>query len=400
MEKCKTLLDIPNAYGLKVRYAMKANSNKTLLQIINRQGLYIDASSLNEAKRAEIAGIPLEHIMLTTQEIPEKQQRKELEHMMLNGMKYNVCSLRQLKRIGGFAKKHGIGLSIRVHPGLGTGESNTRNTGDDYACFGVHLTDIEEAIRFAAKTGIRFTEVHTHIGSGGDPEIWKKNVDIELDILSRYFPDARAVSFGGGLKEARMPDEKPADIFALGAYVKEQVEAFYRKTNRKLTVEIEPGTFIAANLGYAVTKVVDKKRTGNNGFSFAIADGGMDINCRPLMYGSRHPFYVVKKDGALLFSEFDEAQSRSKGMIIVGTCCESGDSQCLNNDGHNVPRKMAEPEIGDLVIIGGAGAYCASMTPFNYNSHQQIAEVLLTKDGKLELIRKRQTLKQMIANEI
>jgi diaminopimelate decarboxylase len=401
IEKCKAVLSMPNAYGLEARYAMKANSNKTILQIINDQGFQIDASSLNEAKRAALAGIPLERIMLTTQEVPEKQQRKDLEQMMLNGMKYNVCSLRQLHLIGDFAKKHGIDLAIRVHPGLGTGESASRNTGDDYSCFGVHLTDIEEALAYAQQKGIKFTKVHTHIGSGGNPEIWKQNVDLELNIIQKYFHDAKTVSFGGGLKEARMPDEHAADIIALGNYAKQQIEKFYQETGTKLSAEIEPGTFIAANLGYAVTKVVDKKKTGPKGLAFAVLDGGMDINCRPLMYGSRHPFYVISKKGVLLSSEYgEESKSVKRDMVVVGTCCESGDSQCLNNDGHNVPRVMAEPEIGDIVVVGGAGAYCSSMAPFNYNSHVQIPEVLYTSDGQLQLIRKRQTLKQMVANEI
>jgi diaminopimelate decarboxylase len=61
---------------------------------------------------------------------------------------------------------------------------------------------------------------------------------------------------------------------------------------------------------------------------------------------------------------------------------------------------MAEPSVGDFAIIGGVGAYCSSMAPFNYNSHTQIPEVLLTSDGHIQLIRKRQTLEQMLANEI
>jgi diaminopimelate decarboxylase len=146
IEKCQMTLSMPNAYGINVRYAMKANSNKTLLQIINKQGLFIDASSLNEVKRAEIAGISLDRIMLTTQEVPEKRERKELEQMMLNGLKYNVCSLRQLYLVSDFAKKNRIDLSIRVHPGIGSGESASRNTGDEYSCFGIYLSDIEEAV--------------------------------------------------------------------------------------------------------------------------------------------------------------------------------------------------------------------------------------------------------------
>jgi diaminopimelate decarboxylase len=74
--------------------------------------------------------------------------------------------------------------------------------------------------------------------------------------------------------------------------------------------------------------------------------------------------------------------------------------QTLTTDGYGYPVKMSEPEIGDLCIIGGTGAYCSSMTPFNYNSHTQIPEVLFTTGGDLRLIRRRQTLEQMLENEI
>ncbi|WMJ24111.1 diaminopimelate decarboxylase [Paludicola sp. MB14-C6] len=401
-EKCQMVLSMPNAFGLTVRYAMKANSNRTLLQTIHQCGLCIDASSLNEVRRAHLAGIPYQDIILTTQEIPENDDRIDLEQMILQGLKYNVCSLRQLYLIGDFAKANKINLSIRVHPGVGSGESASRNTGDNYSCFGIHLSDIGQALDFAKEKGILFTQVHVHIGSGADPLMWRQNIDLELDIIDRYFPDATTVSFGGGLKEARMPYEIGADVNELGSYAKQQIEAFYQRTNRKLKMEIEPGTYIVANCGYAITKVIDKKRTGNDGFNFIIANGGMEINARPIMYGSLHPFYMVSEHGKLLSSEFDInniAQSDYEA-VIVGRCCESGDSQSLDDNDTSIPRKMIEPNVGDYFVIGGTGAYCSSMTPFNYNSHAQIPEVLFTSENTLQLIRKRQTLNQIVENEI
>jgi diaminopimelate decarboxylase len=402
IEKCRQALSMPNAYGLHVRYAMKANPNRTLLQLFVREGLYIDASSLNEAKRAEMAGVAPDRILLTTQEVPEGDDRRALEDMLLRGMRYNVCSLRQLYLIGDFAKEHCPQLSIRVHPGIGAGESASRNTGDDYSCFGVHLTDIEKALDYARNNGLRFTQVHVHIGSGGDPELWRQNIGLELGFIEKYFPDAETVSFGGGLKEARMPGEKSADISALGLYAKQQLEGFYERTGRKLLMEIEPGTFLAANMGYVVTTVRDIKRTGPSGLSFAIVDGGMDTNARPLLYGSRHPFYVVSQDGRLLSSEYSPELSGAAliGMMVVGTCCESGDSLCLDSHANSAPRAIAEPAVGDVIVVGGAGAYCSAMAPFNYNSHTQIPEVLYTRNGELKLVRKRQTLDQIVMNEL
>lgn len=398
-KKGNAVLSMPNAFGLKARYAMKANSNKAILQIINELGLHIDASSLNEARRAHMAGIEHKKIMLTTQEVPVGWDRTVLEDLIEKGLKYNVCSLRQLELIGDFASEKGIPLSMRIHPGMGgSGESATRDTASKYSCFGVHLTDIETALEFAESKDIIFDEVHVHIGSGGDPEKWRQNIDRELGILEKYFPDAETVNFGGGLREARMPDETPAEIQDLGKYAKEKIEEFYKKTGRKLVMEVEPGTYIVANSGYLVTKVIDKKQTGPDGFKFIVLDGGMEVNTRPLLYGSEHPFYVVSKEGELLSSEFDW-DSEYESYIVVGRCCESGDSQTIDSQENFIPRKMAEPEIGDYVVIGGTGAYCSAMAPFNYNSHLQAPEFLLREDGTLDLIRKLQSLEQMIENE-
>jgi len=163
-------------------------------------------------------------------------------------------------------------------------------------------------------------------------------------------------------------------------------------------MEIEPGTYITANSGYAVTRLMDKKKTFRT--DFIVTDGGMEINSRPLLYGSRHPIYIVSNDGSRVISSEFDSNKHDFEAVVAGKCCESGDCQTLDMDGHAVPRAMAEPETGDLIIIGGVGAYCSSMSPYNYNSHPQVPEVLFTTGGELKLIRKRQTLEQMLENEI
>ena len=212
LNKCHDLLKMPNAFGLRVSYAMKANSNRALLQIITGLGIDLDVSSLNEAKRAHSAYIPYSRMMLTSQEIPLGEERRDLEDAMIHGLKYNACSLRQLDLISEFAAEHSLPLTIRIHPGIGSGESVTRNTGDKYSCFGIHLNDLENAVTFAADKGVIFDEAHVHIGSGGDPKEWRENIDRELAFVESSLPDVKVVNLGGGFKEARMPDEKPADI--------------------------------------------------------------------------------------------------------------------------------------------------------------------------------------------
>jgi diaminopimelate decarboxylase len=397
---CSQLLSMPNAYGLHVRYAMKANSDRTVLRVVTNKGLDLDCSSVDEAARAHAAGIPFSRMMLTTQEVPAGEERAELEAMIKAGLKYNVCSMTQFQLIADFAKKNSVDLSIRVHPGAaGGGESATRDTGSEYSCFGVHLNDVPKVKAMADEKGLRFTQVHVHIGSGGDPEKWRENIDRELGFVKTYFPDSTTVSFGGGLKVARMPGEKQADIASLGAYAKQRVTEFREATGRELKMEIEPGTYVVANSGHIITRIIDKKLT--NGMNFLIVDGGMELLTRPLLYGSEHPIAIVRQDGTLLSSEYDQTPATGlKEFGIVGRCCESGDSVRLDKEGNIVPVLIIEPEIGDYVVIGGTGAYSESMSPENYNSHRKPGAVMRTKNGELVQIRKKQVREQLTQNEL
>lgn len=397
--RCQEILTMPHAFGFKPRYAMKANSSKAILQLITGTGINIDASSLNEARRAVAAGVAPERIMLTTQEVPLDEDREELEALLSAGMHYNVCSVRQLALVIPYAQEHQFPLSIRIHPGVGSGESASRNTGDDYSCFGIHLTNLSKALAMAAEAGVVFNAVHVHIGSGGDPSAWQENIDRELDFVAKWFPDVTTVSFGGGFKVARMPGENFADCVALGEYAKSRILDFYERTGRKLDMEIEPGTYLMANSGYLVTMVIDRKQTGEQGFDFIITNGGMEVNTRPLLYGAQHPFYIVDHEGQLLSDEYADMPHKQE-CVVVGRCCESGDSQSLAKDGRILPRLMVKPLVGDLFIIGGAGAYCSSMSLFNYNSQVQSPEVLVRLDHSYSLIRRRQTLAQLYRNEL
>lgn len=166
-------------------------------------------------------------------------------------------------------------------------------------------------------------------------------------------------------------------------------------------MEIEPGTYIVAMAGTLVTRVKDKKSTREDGFKFIVADGGMEVNSRPLFYGSTHPLAVVSQKGTLLSSDYELTGIPEDSLFIpVGRCCESGDSQSLDASGNIILRRMADPQIGDFFVVGGCGVYCSTMSVFNYNSHTQAPEVLKMPDGQFRLIRMAQTLKEIIAGEM
>jgi len=135
---------------------------------------------------------------------------------------------------------------------------------------------------------------------------------------------------------------------------------------------------------------IDVVDTGQDGYLFAKLDTGMTEVTRPAMYGAQHPVDV-------LVTGREPAE-----VVFVGPCCESGDILTpAPGDAEALgPRRVPRPRIGDLVVVGGAGAYCAAMSMINYNSYPQAPEVMLEPDGALRLLRERQTLDQILANEV
>jgi diaminopimelate decarboxylase len=124
---------------------------------------------------------------------------------------------------------------------------------------------------------------------------------------------------------------------------------------------------------------------------FIKIDSGMTEILRPSLYGAQHPIYLYPKNKS----------TKSDNYVIVGHCCESGDLiTCAPGEPETLTTKnLPEAQVGDLCVIGGAGAYCAGMSTKNYNSFPEAPEVLINSNGSVKLIRRRQTLNQIFQNE-
>ncbi|MCK5146810.1 diaminopimelate decarboxylase [bacterium] len=397
-QQCKKILRLSNAYGMTIRYAMKANPNRSILRMINNAGLSLDVSSINEAARAKIAGIPFNKMMLTSQDVPMGPALDQLHNMLQQGLRYTICSRVQLENLARFNNIAEFDTAIRIHHGGGSGESDSRNTSSPYASFGILVDDIPIIKKIMLKYGLECGCIHGHIGSGSEPEIWKQHVDTMLKIIAQHFPEAHTLNLGGGFKVARMPGEEEADIRLLGEYAESAFLRFNQNYGRKLKMEVEPGTFIIANAGMLLTRILDIKKNQGAQWTFIITDGGINANVRPLMYGSQHPFALLNVQGDLVWKEGDP-MARPDQCIVVGRCCETGDCQTIDSSGRIIPRSMPIPKVGEYLLVGGVGAYSSTMSPFHYNSYLQPSEVLLTENGDLFQIRQRQSLEQVIANE-
>ena len=246
-----------------------------------------------------------------------------------------------------------------------------------------------EVTAIAGRHRLRIRRLHSHVGSGTDPEVWKRCARMTLDLLTAL-PDVAIVNLGGGFKVGRMPEEPSVDLADVGAHVRREIEAFRARDGRSLHLEIEPGTFLVANAGVIVASCVDVVDTGAEGYRFAKLDAGMPEITRPSLYGAQHPIDVL-------------ATGREQAAVVfVGPCCESGDilTPAPGDPEALAPRWVPSPRIGDLVLVGGAGAYCAAMATINYNSYPQAPEVMLTPDGGLTLLRRRQLPDQVWQNEV
>ena len=383
--QAQQVLHFPNPFGLTARFAMKALPTGAILRLLHDLGLHIDASSGYEASRAMMAGIPPQHIQLTAQEMPGN-----LAELVGAGIQFNACSLAQLAAFGKLFP--GASLGVRMNPGMGSGHNNRTNVGGPSSSFGIWRDYVPRVLETCMHHDLHVTRVHTHIGSGGDPNVWTKCANLSLEVAAQ-FSEVTTLNLGGGFKVARMPGEVSADLQEIGAAVSGLLSKHADTHGRRLRLEIEPGTFLVANAGALVARVMDVVDTGADGYAFIKIDAGMTDILRPALYGAQHPITLVPA------AEEERAEAE---YLVAGHCCESGDvlTPEPGNPEGLLPRRLQEARIGDLLVVGGAGAYCSAMCSKNYNSFPEPAEVMLKKDGGMQLIRKRQTLAQLLANEV
>ncbi len=359
VKQAKTIMKVAAPYGLTIRYAMKANPHPEILKIFREQGIKIDASSGYEAEQAIKTGFRPSDILLTSQQLPAN-----LKALVQKGVRFNATSLRQLEAYGKVAPSTSV--SIRLNPGIGSGHSTKTTTGGLSSSFGIWHEYIPRIQELAKAYELKIERIHTHIGSGTDPAVWQAAARTTLEHL-RQFPDATIVDLGGGFKVARMDDEQSTDVVKISRTIADELKKFYKQTGRKLHLELEPGTLMVANAGILLSRVEDIVDTGAKGYTFLKLDTGMNDILRPSLYGAQHPISVLNRN------------TKMEDYVVVGHNCESGDLLTPASGQPEVlaPRRLNQAEIGDLVIIGGAGAYCASMAAHGYNSYPATKEVVI-----------------------
>jgi diaminopimelate decarboxylase len=363
------------AYPHAIHYALKANSTLAIARLLKGLGSRADANSGGEVQVAMRAGFAPGDIVFTG----VGKTRQELEFAIGCGVgTINAESAGELDRIGEVARALGreARVALRVNPDIDARSHPNISTGLKTNKFGVPLQDAREIYRQrGAVEGLRFAGVHIHIGSQiTTAEPLRRAADALVTLALELRDDGvplEHVDLGGGLG---IPYEG-REMISAAEYAAAVVPELQRAG---IPVVLEPGRAVVGRSGALVSRVVDTKRYPD-GRQFAVLDAGMTELMRPALYGSYHRIVpVVARPG------------EESAWDIVGPICESSD--VFGRD-----RMMPGVEVDDLIAILDTGAYGAVMAS-NYNRRMLAPEVLVD-EGQWRIIRRRQTLDDVLALE-
>lgn len=374
-ERCREIHDLLPEQNLRVNYSAKANSNLEFLKIVNDEDLNVDAMSPGEIYVQMAAGFTPDRIFY----IGNNVSAEEMKYAAEKGITVSVDSLSQLELFGKVCK--GSKVAVRFNPGVGAGHSDKVVTGGKKTKFGVQKDFIPEVKEILKKYDLTLAGIDQHIGSlFMDANPYLEGVKSILEIALE-FPGLEFIDMGGGFGVPYRDDEPRLDLKELSEKLNVILNDFLSKyDNKNVVFKVEPGRYISAECGALLGEVYSVKK--NYDHLYVGTDLGFNTLMRPVLYDSYHEVYVAKKDG----NHSDEKCEYS----IVGNICESGDIIAKDR---NV-EKISE---GDIIVVGNAGAYGFSMSS-NYNCRLKPAEVLIAEDGSFRLIRRRDTLEDLLRN--
>ena len=359
----------------KICYAIKANSNISLVKILASLGSGVDAVSAGEVFRAIKAGINPKDIVFAG----VGKTKEEIKYALENGVEhFSAESKSEIFALNEVANNLGkvIKFSLRVNPDVDAKTHEKISTGRKGDKFGVDIDEAQDIYNIAKNLpALEIYGISTHIGSQItkiEPfELaFKKIRQLCLD-LKKSGHNIRSIDLGGGIG-INYQGEATIDIAKYAAMIKELI------ADLNVQLIIAPGRSIAGNIGILATEIIYIKETSHK--SFAIIDAAMNDLARPGLYGSYHELLpAIKKDG------------QAQKYDFAGPVCETTD--VLGKD-----RDIVDARPQDLVLFLSAGAYGSSMSN-EYNSRPLIPEVLVDGD-KFKIIRKRPDFEEMIKYEV
>lgn len=384
-----------------VRYAQKASSNLAILDLVRRRGGLVDSVSAGEIHRALAVGFK------SGQEIHPPEivytadifDHEALELVAQHDIHVNCGSPDMIDQYG--ARMPGRPITLRINPGFGHGHSQKTNTGGAQSKHGIWHEQLEDCLERAAKYKLSIGGLHMHIGSGTDLEHLSQVCGALEKAALVIGSSITTISAGGGLP---IPYREGQTYVDLDAYFELWNATRHRLANEfghEITLEIEPGRYLVAESGYLVSEIRAIKTMGEN--TFYLVDAGFNNLARPILYGAYHPMAICharteKVSGTFSAKEKIPDTFSAREVVVGGPLCESGDIFTQEEGGYVSRRALPEAQVGDFLVIGCAGAYGNAMAS-NYNSKPLVAEVLI-EDARAHLVRKRQTLDDIIRGEV
>lgn len=358
-----------------IAYACKANSNISVLKLLASLGAGADVVTGGELQRALKAGIPARKIVFSGVGKTDEEIDLAIRSQILQ---INVESRPELERIATIAetlnqKTH---VAFRVNPNVDAGTHEKITTGKKENKFGIPDNEILETYQWAHNNEWILPQgLSVHIGSQLTDVSPFRIAFLELakviqSLLDQDFP-VNTIDVGGGLG-IRYQDEVEPSTDEYASIIFDTLAHFNKR------IICEPGRFIVGDSGAVISKITYLKKN-LSGRNFLILDAGMNDLIRPTLYDTIHPVLPVNKGSEDKFT-----------VDVVGPICETGDTFAKGME-------IARVKQGDLIAIGGSGAYGAVMSS-NYNTRGLTSEVLVS-DDKVAIIRNAQTFEDMIANE-
>jgi len=357
--------------NLKLHYAVKANSNLSILRLIHGLGAGLDTVSIEEVKLGLLAGVPAEQIIYT----PNGVSIEELEEARSLGVQINIDNLSVLELFG--QRFPDTPVCVRINPHVMAGGNSNISVGHIDSKFGISIHQVPHIKRIVDLTGMHINGIHMHTGSDIlDIDVFLYAAEILFEA-AKSFDNLEFIDFGSGFKVPYKKDDIETPIEEFGQKLSERFNSFCKSYGKELTLSFEPGKFLVSQAGKFVAKVNVVKQTTST--VFAGVDSGFNHLMRPMLYGAYHEI-----------ENLSNPDGKPRFYSVVGYICET--------DTFGSNRRISEINEGDLLVFHNAGAYCFSMAS-NYNSRLRPAEVLWI-NGKAELIRERETFEDLTKGQI
>ncbi|HWR45735.1 diaminopimelate decarboxylase [Sporomusa sp.] len=373
-ERCRDIKKLVKGPDFIVNYSAKANSNLALLKIIHDEGCCVDAMSPGEIYVQLQAGFKPEQILY----IGNNVSAEEMKYASNQGILVSVDSLSQLELYGKINPHSNV--VARFNTGVGAGHHQKVVTGGKKTKFGIESAFIPEVKDILKKYHLRLIGINQHIGSlFMDTDSYISGVQALLDVAAQ-FSNLEFVDLGGGfgIPYHKYQNEPRLDLAALSEKLSKVLTDWVNEYGKQVRFKVEPGRYLVAECGILLGNIHTIKT--NYSTKYIGTDIGFNVLMRPVLYNSYHDIEIYRSSNA---------QSRNQEAVtIVGNICESGD--IIAED-----RKLPEIFEEDIIGVLDAGAYGYSMAS-NYNNRLRPAEVLITNHGDDVLIRRRETLEDLV----